>query len=461
MLLVSSNFYLFSSSLEKSLEKEVNEVIENFYEEEPLLPLSIEESINLALKNNINLQNGMLDVKAKSFAKNSSWNVYLPSLSANVGFTRSNSALTVPSINATTEEEKRWMMNMGLNLNFILTPSSFRQMYQAFLDYDSQKLTFEKLQRQIKRDVSKMYYKILALEQSIDNLKLQIENADSRYKQTLTNYRNGLTDDLKVLQAEVTLENLKPNLDTLQLNYDISIMNLKNLLGIPLEQPLQLTSQMETIYIDLDERSLVNAVSSTLDMREIALGIKSLNNGRKAQVDALFPSFSLGYTWAPATKGSSSGIIYPFTSGSFDNVDWGAGALTLGLTWNIDSLLPWSSSGVDRYTSKIEEQKLRNTYSQSIKDSIFDLKSQVTKLQVYASTIEARKSALNLAQRSYTATDRAYQAGREELLNVADAALQVNQAEIDLLNAQIDYIETVLDIEYTMGSNLESYYINN
>lgn len=433
---------------------------ENNNKGEAFLSLSVEEAIDLALRNNTNLQNGVLDVKAKAFAKNSSWNVYLPSLNANVGLSRSNSPLGITNPKATTEEEQRWMMNMGVSLNFLLTPSSFRQMYQAFIDYDSQKLSFEKLQKQMKRDVSKMYYKILALEQSIENLKMQIENATSRYNQTLTNYRNGLTDDLKVLQAEVALENLKPSLGTLQLNYDISLMSFRNLLGLPLEEPIKLTSFLETVYINLDEKTLINAVSSTLEMKELSLGIKSLENQRKTQVDALFPSFSLGYSWSPSTKGSSAGgIIYPFTNGSFDNIDWGAGSLTLGLSWNIDSLLPWSSAGVSRHTIKIEEQKLRNTYSQSIKDSVFDLKSQVTKLKVYASTIEATKSALNLAQKSYAATDRAYRAGREELLTVSDAALQVDQAEMDLLNAQIDYIDTILDLEYTMGGSLEPYYL--
>lgn len=91
--------------------------------------LTIEESVSLAMENNIQLTSTAIDVRMKKRDKDLAWNVFIPNVQASGTMARSNmSEMTIGTPPYTTtvelEEKDRWNamgnLSIGLNLNAAL-----------------------------------------------------------------------------------------------------------------------------------------------------------------------------------------------------------------------------------------------------------------------------------------------------------------------------------------------------
>ena len=63
---------------------------------------------------------------------------------------------------------------------------------------------------------------------------------------------------------------------------------------------------------------------------------------------------------------------------------------------------------------------------------------------------------VQLAQRAYDMTYRAYRNGTTELLDLRDAEESLNKAKLGLVNQKFNYMTALLDLENTLNADLSS-----
>ena len=103
----------------------------------------------------------------------------------------------------------------------------------------------------------------------------------------------------------------------------------------------------------------------------------------------------------------------------------------------------------------------RDLYSdqQAREQVTFDVNNAVHQLEQAKLTLEASKSAVDLAEKSLAADQRKYELGDETVFFLLDAQTRVATARASLLQAQIDYQNAVAAVDYATGDLLQNYQV--
>ena len=103
----------------------------------------------------------------------------------------------------------------------------------------------------------------------------------------------------------------------------------------------------------------------------------------------------------------------------------------------------------------------RDLYSeQQVREQItLDVNNSVHQLEVAKLTLEAGKTALDLAEKTLLADQRKYELGSETIFFLLDSQTRVATARANLLQAQIDYQNAISAVDYATGSLLDAYQV--
>jgi outer membrane protein TolC len=101
----------------------------------------------------------------------------------------------------------------------------------------------------------------------------------------------------------------------------------------------------------------------------------------------------------------------------------------------------------------------RDLYSeQQAREQItFDVNNAVHQLEESKLTLEAGKTAVDLAEKTLAADQRKYELGSETVFFLLDSQTRLAAARASLLQAQIDYQNAVAAVDYATGNLLETY----
>jgi outer membrane protein len=98
--------------------------------------------------------------------------------------------------------------------------------------------------------------------------------------------------------------------------------------------------------------------------------------------------------------------------------------------------------------------------AQQVREQItLDVNNAVHQLEVAKLSLEAGKTALDLAQKTLASDQRKYQLGSETVFFLLDSQTRVASAKASVLQAEVDYQNALAAVEYATGSLLETYQV--
>ena len=427
-----------------------------FAEETPLV-LDVDTAVSTALENNLTLEREetALDIKEKK--KNTSWNGFLPQMSASVNLTRLNVKPEDPFAGMpgyTPSDPSQWILSARFQAQLTIVASIFQNIKQTRLEYQAGRITVAKAKLSLERDVRKQFYQILLLEEQREVTAAGIENALERYEQARVNYENGLIPRYQLLTARVAYENSKPGLEQLENGIEAAKLALKMSLGVDLERDVVLEGEIVVSGGTVEEDGVLRKViEGNLDLSEMQAQIYTMEQAVKLARSAMYPSFSISWSFDPAFQGN------PFTDPIFADVanDWKqqSGALTFTVRQSIDPLLPASSTRVRIAETENQLEQLALSQAEARLGVEMQVRSTVRELEQAVSSIRAKVLTVEVAEEAYELAEEAYAAGTMELLEVKNAEQELDQARYDLLDARYTYLSGMLDLEYLAGGGLQ------
>jgi outer membrane protein len=99
------------------------------------------------------------------------------------------------------------------------------------------------------------------------------------------------------------------------------------------------------------------------------------------------------------------------------------------------------------------------TEQQAREQIILDVNNSVHQLEEAKLSLEAGRTALDLAQKTLAADQRKYELGSQPVFFLLDSQTRVAAARASLLQAQIDYQNAVAAVDYATGNLLETYQV--
>jgi len=421
-----------------------------------VLVLDVDQAVDKALANNLDLKSERLNLKIKKRAKDTFWNFFVPTTTGSATLYRSNEEPDDFSAFGFGPAPPRWEFSFSLNATLTLTSQLYFGIKKTFLDYEEGLISLETAQKQLALDVRKAFYNLILLLENTNLMKQNIETAEGRYEQARINYENGLVSQYDMLSAQVALQNLKPGLKDMEIGYRSALSAFKQLLGIDRKTELRIEGSISADPPSAsrnDPEALIKGyVDNRLDIRALKATIKSLENLERITFTSFFPSVTLNYLMDPTFQGD------PFSDPWFANPDRGweqkAGGFSVTISLSLDALIPNSQTQIKLADNRDAVRRTAMSLAQARQGAGIEIETLVSNLEKSIESIETLELNVKLAERAYALAEEAYNAGSRELLEVQNADLELQKARLEVLKEEYNYTIGLLDLEYAINSKL-------
>lgn len=321
---------------------------------------------------------------------------------------------------------------VGLNVNQPLF-DGFRTKHaidQAYAGVRVSQLGVASVRAQVVLDVALAYFNALLADRQVEIAKVTLQQAEATLAETQLKFKQGTAPEFDVVRAQVSRDNQNNIIVRFTVERDVAFVQLRRLIGIPLDKPITLTTKLEDDDVDAvlatarsaaglppsQTRLAIAQVKESIEIRQQALAIAKA---------AYFPTIAAG-----SDLGFVSYHTHPFT------IDWKTN-WTVGLNISI----PLFDGFRRRSTVKSSEADVATAKAQLANTSEI---SQVETAQATASveaaikTLEISARTVDQAQRAYQIADLRFQQGASTHLELIDSRVQLEQAQLNKARAAHD-----------------------
>lgn len=297
---------------------------------------------------------------------------------------------------------------------------------------DAARLNYREQASEVELGVRTAYYQALLAQELETIAQAALVQAESFLNQERLRLEAGYASDLDVLRAEVSLENIRPQVVEARNAMELSVLNLKRLINIPLQQPVRLTTPLDLPTDATLNEAKLDAATLTAQRPAVQAADRQVA-AREQQVratrGAYKPQVSFNLSWG--------GQVVPKNMFNFSGGSWSPIATaTLGVQI---PLFNGFQRGADIGQAQV---LLRQTQLQSaqLRESVqLQYEQAVGERERARATIAARQRTVDQAQRVYELTVLRYEQGQATQLEISDARLALLQARTNRAQALSDF----------------------
>jgi len=415
---------------------QVNDTLRNTRHE-----LSIQQAVDYANKNNVQVKNALLEIKKQAETNREVTSAALPQISGTGSYTY-NAKLPVSLVPAeffggqpgTFEKIAfglKHNVTYGVQLNQILFDGQVfvgLQARESVLDF--QRKNAEVTEEMIKVNIHKVYYQLVVSKQQIELLDANIDRFEKLLKDTRIIHENGFAEKLDVDKVNVTLTNLQTEKIRALNQIENGYVGLKVLMGMPVRDELILT---DTLSYDQVRDNVLSAdgfqYSDRKEFQYADLGVKLNEFNVQRYKLSRIPTLTLnGYYNRNAQRNT-----FDIFKGGRDWFDISAVSLNLNIP-----IFTGFSTKAKIQRAKIELQQSIN--AQENLKNVIDNDIQVAKNNFRSSvaSLDYQKKNMELAENVLAQTRKKYESG-------IGSQLEINTAQTELKTAQTNYINSLYD----------------
>jgi outer membrane protein TolC len=264
---------------------------------------------------------------------------------------------------------------------------------------------------------------------------------------------------VQVIQAEYMLKQAE---DTLRFTIGADQDNYVAALDLQLTEKPEPVGELKVLDVGtalqeaMQKRPEIDAVRQALQGDDVNVRLAQNHLQPDLSLTGFYQSSGIGgnqYSLTTGQLASAGGLGTSFNQlFGFSYPGYGA-TLTLNLpVRNRAAQADFGSALVLRHRDLYSEQQVREQIT-------LDVNNAVHQLEVSKLTLEAGKTALELADKTLSADQRKYELGSETIFFLLDSQTRVAAARAGLLQAQIDYQNALAAVNYATGNLLDSYQV--
>lgn len=420
------------------------------------IELSLEDVLDYAKANNLQIQNARLDLKASRLQKDEAFCEYLPKVNAMaLGFYAMNPLLELGITDILGDNDFSWQLQekaqelsgvYGFNTKYTAFKNGYstsislmQPLYAggrivngnklASIGVEASQLQLSLQERKTSEEIEKDWWQIASLEEQIENLKYLDGSLETIYRQLQEAVGSGLSSQSELLQLEVKRKELKAGLKKAESGVRLLKLNLLSNIGL---KGLQLDSvsfkktplepESPEYYYRDPERIIGNMEESRL----LELQVRAKQMEKKMSIGESLPQVAVG-----ATAGYSD--FYDKTK--FNTIAFATIQIPLS---------DWikTSKKAQRIQTEVQKAENEREYLQR------QLHLLVDKLYLELSSAydqwQVKEELQNSCQRLYEMALSNYTAGLIPLQEVLQAESQYHNASAECTEALVEYRNSII-----------------
>lgn len=400
------------------------------------LSLSLQESIEIGLKNNYAIHTSRLKVDYAEEKITEAEASRLPSLKLNASYSRLSPVdpfvINLPGNQMTISPNIENSYNVRVSLQQPIF-TGFRINNAANLaeaNYNASINEQRKDQQDVILNISQAYWNLAKAKK----LKEVVEKNISQIEAHLTDIRNLMNQELAtkndLLKVQVQYSEAKLRLIDVNNNIRLANLALNNLLniepGIEVDAKEDFTKKLDKIenldvYINTaaNNRSEIKSLQSRLEANKALVNISKSN---------YYPQIFLGANYLYANPNQRYFPMQEKFKGTWD----------VGVSLNYD-IWNWGSTASQVEQANIQMEQLKDNMNLVQDVIVLEVNQAYLNLKQAEERIEASKINVEHASENYRVTQERFKEGLTLSSELLDAETLLLQAEINSINAQIDY----------------------
>lgn len=301
---------------------------------------------------------------------------------------------------------------------------------------------------QVALDVAQAYFNAVASDKLVEIEDSTLVQAERTLQQTTVSRQVGAAAEFDLLRARVARDNQRPVVIQAKSNRDIAFLHLRQLLGIPLTQPLTLTTSIRDEGIadsvpsplqlnqpitmpggsralvpdtSVDHRSSVRQAEANITAQEYALRAAKWERLPSAQLASTYQRY--GYPPDAGLAGNLFGSYYP---------NW-----TVSLGLSVPLFLGGKLTG-DRMVAEANLAEARQSLDQVRELAALDARTAIAQLEEADASYAASVGTDTQAARAYAIAEVRFQEGISTQVELQQSRTQYEQARLNRVLAARD-----------------------
>ena len=275
-------------------------------------------------------------------------------------------------------------------------------------------------------DVTQRYFDAQLSDRLVEIAQGSLAQTEEVLRQTDVARRVGAQSEFELLRARVARDNQVPVLLRRRIERLGAYLRLKQLLNVPLDDELQLTTQVEDLPARFATRSDLSA-DQRAPVRQAVENITATREQLTETRGQRWPAVSLSSRYAPVAF-PASGFPEP---GDFRN-DW-----TVSLNLSVP-ILTWGRLRGNEMVAEGNLSQAEAVFQQTREAAELDARLAQTNLANAEATLQANTSTVQEATRAYEIAQLRYREGISSQIELTDSRLLFEQAEVNRAQALRD-----------------------
>lgn len=427
-------------------------------------PLSLEDCINIALRENSIVRNSQTDVSTYKGLKRASYSFILPNLSINAGPSRNYRAPTTftgyapvgvdpqtgqvryesVEITSPANTTENYSFGLSWSQNFWDQGRWWNQIHQAGSDVRAAELNYESTKLNTIALVKARYFELLKV---LEQRKVAVESVDlalEQLKQSKVMFEIGTVAQIDIFTSQVNHDRNKINL----INQDLIIENAKRNLNLAMGRDSNTSVEIDgniplDVNYDISGDELTGrALILNPELQRLEQMIQSSELGYKIAKSSRYPTFSYFINYS--RNNSDIDRIYNDITKNY--------SLTVGMNFRYTLFDGFTTKGnIQRSKNaiSINEENLEN--QKRILHS--NIKNYHEQLMAFEEKIEINRAMIVAAEEGLRLANERYRVGSGTLIETIDAQVQLTSARYNLLELRYDALIVEANLHAAIGSN--------
>lgn len=449
-----------------------------------ILHLDLETAVQIALSENPLVKVADMEIEKKTYAKKSTYGALLPQvdligqfqhmlkrqtmyLDTDMGSLFGGGSgggnltpeeqeiaavlgkLMAPDPDAADEGIQVGRKNMwtgGVNVSLpLVVPSLWKNIQMSKVDLEMAVEQSRASKIDMTHQVKKAFYSTLLAKDSYDLFRETYKNDSLNLVDIKNKFDQGIVAEYDVITADVRLKSIIPNILQAESMLMISELQLKMLMGIDAEVPVEIVGSLSE-YEEAMFEAIVpddNNLWGNSDLRQFDLQAMQAKNAHEMNKLQRLPTLTSSFSYSYISQNNNF---------KFGDYRWDPYSM-VGVTLAI----PIFSGGQRHYNIKQSQIQLYQLQEQrhNLKRSLdLSVKNSVELINKSIEQVVAAESSVEQANKGYEITKKRYETGMGTIVDLNAAALAVTNAELQYRNAIYDYLASRADLEKTLGYDL-------
>ncbi len=294
--------------------------------------------------------------------------------------------------------------------------------------------------------VKKAFYAVMLANDSYQVFLESYNNALENYNDIKQKFEQGLVAEYDLIRADVAVRNHEPNVLQAEKAVKLAQWQLKALMGMDLDTPIECQGMLTDFQSDLfgDYLATDTSLTDNTNLKQLDIQATMLKNTLKLQKYDFLPTLSVSgvYNWSAMNNDFR-----------FKEYLWNPYSMVgLSLSFPIFSgggrVQKVNQTKVNILQVGLQRENLERNLQLAIRTYMDNMATCIKRF-------DAARKGVEQAQRGYTIAQKRYDTGAGTLLELNDADLAMLQAKLNFNQSIFDYMNAKSNLESTLGKHAD------